>query len=172
MAQVKQRKDWRMSCDVGKATEGLEKPMSQLILQPLRCFTYVTAHSPNLPLLHLRHSSFSNPSFASPTSHALHLCRLASRSFTANSGTKAAVLPKGRYSTANSGTQAAVLLGMNRCGSFPLLSAPTLSLASEQTLKYLKRSQGHQRGGEESGFGQLGPQKFTTGVKYQLHQDF
>ena len=30
---------------------------------------------------------------------------------------------------------------------------PTLSLASEQTLKDLKRSQGHQRGGEESGFG-------------------
>ena len=28
-----------------------------------------------------------------------------------------------------------------------------LSLASEQALKDLKRSQGHQRGGEESGFG-------------------
>ena len=46
------------------------------------------------------------------------------RSFTANLGTKAAVLPKGRSSTANSGTKIAVLLGMNRCGSFPLLSAP------------------------------------------------
>ena len=44
------------------------------------------------------------------------------RSFTANSGTKAAVLLKGRSSTANSGTRAAVLLGMDRCGSFPLLS--------------------------------------------------
>ena len=30
---------------------------------------------------------------------------------------------------------------------------PTLSLASEQTLKDMKRSQGHQQGGEESGFG-------------------
>ena len=30
---------------------------------------------------------------------------------------------------------------------------PTLSLSSEQTLKDLKRSQDHQRGGEESGFG-------------------
>ena len=30
---------------------------------------------------------------------------------------------------------------------------PTLCLASEQTLKDLKRSQGHQRGGEENGFG-------------------
>ena len=41
---------------------------SQLILQPFRCFTYVTVHSPTLPLLYLRHSSFSNPSIASPTS--------------------------------------------------------------------------------------------------------
>ena len=49
---------------------------------------------------------------------------LKGRYFTANSGTKAAVLPEGRSSTANSGTQPGVLLGMNRCGSFPLLSAP------------------------------------------------
>ena len=52
---------------------------------------------------------------------------------------------------------------------------PTLSLASGQTLKDLKRSQGLQHGGEESGLGQLVLQispKFTTGVKYQFHQDF
>ena len=60
--------------------------------------------------------------------------------------------------------------GLNRCGSFPLLSAPTLSLASEQILKDLKGSQGHQRGGEENGFCWLGPPKFTTGVKYQFRQ--
>ena len=50
----------------------------------------------------------------------------------------------------------AVLIGINRCGSFPCFPYPpplSLSLASEQTLKDLKRSQGHQRGGEESGFG-------------------
>ena len=46
---------------------------SQLILQHFRRFTYVTAHSPTLLLLHLLHSSFSNTSFASPTSQALHL---------------------------------------------------------------------------------------------------
>ena len=40
--------------------------------------TQVTAHSPTLPLLYLRHSSFSNPSFASLTSQALHLKHLAS----------------------------------------------------------------------------------------------
>ena len=49
------------------------------------------------------------------------------RSFTANAGTKAAVLHKGRSSTANSETKVAVLLGMNRCGSFPLLSAKNQS---------------------------------------------
>ena len=38
------------------------------ILQPFHHFTYVINHSPILPLLYLRHSSFSNPSSASPTS--------------------------------------------------------------------------------------------------------
>ena len=57
----------------------LTSPTSQLILQPFRRFTYVTAHSPTLPLLLLCHSSFSNPSFASPASKALHLIHLASR---------------------------------------------------------------------------------------------
>ena len=45
---------------------------TELILQPFRHFIYVTTHSPTLPFLHLRHSSCSNPSFASPTSQALH----------------------------------------------------------------------------------------------------
>ena len=42
-------------------------PTSQHILQHFRRFTYVTAQSTVLPLLHLRHSSFSNPSAASST---------------------------------------------------------------------------------------------------------
>ena len=79
-----------MRCDVGEVMERLENeqssfsdlsitsPTSQLVLQPFRRFTYVTAHSPTLPLLHLRHSSFYNPSFAS-MSQALHLRHLASR---------------------------------------------------------------------------------------------
>ena len=59
-------------------------PTPQLILQPFRCFTYVTAHSPTfhslhlrhsnsptLPALYLRHSSFSNPSVASSTSQLI-----------------------------------------------------------------------------------------------------
>ena len=56
-------------------------PMSQLILQLFCCFTYTTVHSPTLPLLHLHHSSFSNPSFASPTSQALHLASRSWHSF-------------------------------------------------------------------------------------------
>ena len=51
-----------MSNDVGKAL---------LILQPFRHFTYVSTHSPTLSSLHLRHNSFSNPSFASPTSQLM-----------------------------------------------------------------------------------------------------
>ena len=38
------------------------------ILQPFRHFTYITTHSPTLPSLYLRHSSFPNPSVASLTS--------------------------------------------------------------------------------------------------------
>ena len=44
---------------------------TQLILQDFRRFTYVTAHSPTLPSLYLRHSSFSNPSVATPTSQLI-----------------------------------------------------------------------------------------------------
>ena len=49
-----------------------------VILQPFGHFAYVTAHFPTLLSLYLHHSSFSNPSFASPTSHALHLHHLVS----------------------------------------------------------------------------------------------
>ena len=62
MTYVKRRKAWRMSCDVGEVTERLENE------QPFRHFTYVKTHSPTLPSLYLRHSLFSNPSVASPTS--------------------------------------------------------------------------------------------------------
>ena len=59
---MKQQKGWRMSCDV-----------AELILQAFSHFTNVTAHSdsPSFPSLHLRHSSFSNPSLALPTSQLI-----------------------------------------------------------------------------------------------------
>ena len=37
----------------------LASPTSQLILQPYRCYTYVTAHSPNIVSLLLRHRLFT-----------------------------------------------------------------------------------------------------------------
>ena len=46
-------------------------PTSQLILQPFRCFTFVTAHFPTLLSLCLRHSSFFNPFIASPSSQLI-----------------------------------------------------------------------------------------------------
>ena len=55
---MKRRKAWRMRSAL-------------LILQALHRFTYVTAHSPTLPSLYLRHSSFSNSSVASPTSQLI-----------------------------------------------------------------------------------------------------
>ena len=83
---MKQRKGWRMSCDIGKATEGLENELwrrwnelccislylwALLILKLFSHFTYVTSHSPTLPSLYLRHSWYSNPSVASPTSQII-----------------------------------------------------------------------------------------------------
>ena len=70
---------WR-ACDIGKAKEGLENELwrrwstgrvgewAELIPQPFHHFTYITTNSPILPSLYLCHSSFSNPSIASPTS--------------------------------------------------------------------------------------------------------
>ena len=64
-------KVWRMSCDVGEVTERFGEWADGRAgewAEPFRHFTYVTAHSPTLPSLYLRHNSFSNSSVASPTS--------------------------------------------------------------------------------------------------------
>ena len=55
-----------MICDVGKATE------------PFSHFPYITAHSPTLPLLYLRYSSFPQPfrCFTYVTAHSLTLLLL------------------------------------------------------------------------------------------------
>ena len=59
-----------MSCDVGEAMKGWRMRLC-LILQPFHCFTYIIAHSTTIPLLHLRHSSFSNPSATLPMSQLI-----------------------------------------------------------------------------------------------------
>ena len=60
---LSRERKWR-ACDV-------EEEKWELILQPFRHFTYATVHSPSLPSLYLRHSSFSNSSDASPTSQLI-----------------------------------------------------------------------------------------------------
>ena len=54
-----------MNCDVDEMMESCCQSFcrftqsAQLILQPFRCFTYVTAHSPTHPSSHLRHRHFT-----------------------------------------------------------------------------------------------------------------
>ena len=72
---VKQRNGWRMSCDVCKATEGLENELwrwwvGEWALLYISIFMS-SAHSPNFPSLYLCHNSFSNPSVALPTSQLI-----------------------------------------------------------------------------------------------------
>ena len=98
MTWVKQRKGCKMSCDVGKAAEGLENelwsrwsdikvgewgsaslsnpyitlPTSQLIFKPFRRLTYVTAHSTTFTLLDLRHRHFTYVSWRAAFAILLH----------------------------------------------------------------------------------------------------
>ena len=65
---MKWRKGWRMSSDVGEVKERLENELWR---------RWSDRKVGEWALL--RHSSFFNPSFASPTSQALHLRLLASR---------------------------------------------------------------------------------------------
>ena len=62
-----------MSCDVVEVTERLENELCYDYNNQLCSFSNisVTAHSPTLPSLYLRHSSFSNPSVASPASQLI-----------------------------------------------------------------------------------------------------
>ena len=71
-----------MSCDVGKAPEGLENELWHkwsdrkvgdwvlLILQPFRCFTYVTVYSPTLLSVLLCHWLFTYVTWR--TAHVSH----------------------------------------------------------------------------------------------------
>ena len=74
MRYVKQRKGWRKSCDVGKATEGLKNELGRRkgwSMSSAMTKNMSSAHSPTFPSLHLRHNSFSNPSVALPTSQLI-----------------------------------------------------------------------------------------------------
>ena len=62
-----------MNCDVGEVTERLDNEICYDYNYEICSFSnlFVTAHSPTLPLLHLRHNSFSNLSVALPTSQLI-----------------------------------------------------------------------------------------------------
>ena len=94
----------------------------------------------------------SSSSSSSPSSSSSSVFYPRAGFFTENSGTKPAVLLKGRSSIANSGTKVAVFLRVKGAVASRCFPHPTLYLASELILKDLRRSQGHQLGGEESGF--------------------
>ena len=55
------------TCDVGEATESLDNELCRRWSDE-RVGEWPKPHSPTLPSLHLRHSSFFNPSGVSPTS--------------------------------------------------------------------------------------------------------
>ena len=135
-----------MSCDVGKATEGLgnesfdvgevterlenelcsfsnfsfTSPTSQDILQPFRRFTYVTAHSPTPFLLHLRHSRAHSPSFVTSSTSQLILILQAFRHFT--------------YVTAHSPTLPSLYLRHNSL-PYPYVASPTSQLILQPFLR-------------------------------------
>ena len=91
---------------------------------------------------------FKLPSYSSPSSSPSE-CSPQEQVFQCKRRNLGCSSAEGRSSTTNSVTKTAVLLGEVASRCFP---HHTLSLAFEQILKDLKRSQGHQRGGEESGF--------------------
>ena len=62
---------FRFSYVTGSSLTSPGESRAELILQPFRHFTYVITHSPTLPSLYLRHSSFFKPSVASPTSQLI-----------------------------------------------------------------------------------------------------
>ena len=143
-----------------------------LILQTFRHFTCVTTHSPTLPSLYLRHSSFSNLSDALPTSQFI-LQPFFRFSYVTSSSLNSQYEPPMPRAGPSLQAQEPRLQFCRRqvfhckfrnqgssftrdwIGAVASCCFPhtTLSLTSEQTLKDLIRSQGHQRGGEESGFG-------------------
>ena len=85
VTQVKRRKGWRMSYDVGKTFRSLYLrhssfsspsyafPTSQLILQPFRCFTYIIDTSPTSQLILQPYRRFIYATAHSITSPPLHL---------------------------------------------------------------------------------------------------
>ena len=98
------------------------------------------------------------------------------RSFTASARNKTAVLPKAGLPLQTQESRLKFYQGWIGAVASRFFPHPTLSLASEQVLKDLKRSQGHRRLEVRRvalvNLSLRTSPKFITGVKYQLHQGF
>ena len=129
-------------CSLSKLS--VSSPMSQLILilQAFRHFTYVTAHSPTLPSLYLRHNSFSNPSVASPTSQFIHeLCSFSKLSVTSPTTQLILILQAFRhftYVTAQSPTLPSLYLHHSSFSN-PFVTSPTSQFILQTLLSFLLR---------------------------------
>ena len=121
----------------GLSLQTQHSPFYPLLSLPFRIFMQSIYHN---IVYHLISSSASN---FLPISGLFHTYFMSCPSQQSRFHHHQSVLPKGRSFTANAGTNVAVLLKTG-------LTLQTL--ASEQTLNDLKRSQGPQHGDEESGF--------------------
>ena len=94
-------------CSASFSNPYITSHTSQLILQPFRRFTYVTAHSTVLPLIHLRHRHFTYVTVHSPTLPALYIHHSSFYNPSVASPTSQLILPPFRrfiYATAHSTT--------------------------------------------------------------------
>ena len=124
----------------------------------------------------MNYSNFSTVTFHHHHHHNHHhQSVLPEGRYTTSAGTQAAVLPKAGLPPQTQESRLQLYQALNRCGKFPLLAHLTLSLTSEQTLKYLKYSRGTSvevRRVNVANWTLLTSPKFTTGVKYQFHWGF
>ena len=145
--------------------------------------TETGATEPPVYLLSSSSSPSSSPSPSSSSSSSSSECSVQRQGFHCKLRHQGCSSAQSRSSSANSGTKIAVLPGMNRCGSFPLLSAPlslslSLSLSLFSIWRDLKRSEKipgapGRRWGEWIWLtGPSGLHQNSAEVKYQFRQGF
>ena len=113
-----------------------------LILQPFRHFTYVAAHSPTLPSLYLRQSSFSNPSVTLPTSQLILQPFRCFTYVTAHSPTLPSLhLRHSSFSNPSVALPTSqLILKFFRCFTYVTAHSPTLSLLHLRHSSFFKPS--------------------------------
>ena len=124
------RTDWRMNCDVGKATEGLENELWRRWSD-----AQVGEWAPTFPSLHLRHKSFSNPSVALPTSQLI-LQPFFRFSYVTSSSLNSPGEPPMQHRTVNVGIHL-------HCSPCQFIVLYRLRIVSETMDSYLNKRYGH-----------------------------